>query len=174
VLDGVEGEVAVDLLDVPRVEGAGVRQLGTALMSLSGAPLRSALERRLDGALQLQLASAREGEAYEVWARVKVPAKAFTAALVESGREIAFRGATLLALPPHLAPPGWALYVKRVLEATPARAAGLREVDLVMELDGKPVPSAGVFEALGDPLSTLPAPLKVDAQGVPRTLRVAP
>jgi S1-C subfamily serine protease len=101
-------------------------------------------------------------------------ARAFTAALVESGRELSFRGATLYALPPHLAPAGGALYVQRVLEATPARAAGLREGDLVLELEGQPVPSAGIFEGLRGPLGQKPVALKVDAQGVPRTLRVSP
>ena len=145
-----------------------------AASALAGEALRAALERRLDGALQLQLSSVDTGSGHEAWARVRVQSRAFTAALVESGRELSFRGATLYALPPHLAPAGGALYVQRVLEATPARAAGLREGDLVLELEGQPVPSAGIFEGLRGPLGQKPVALKVDAQGVPRTLRVSP
>jgi hypothetical protein len=157
---------------VTGLKEAWTRRFGPG--ALTGGVLRAALERRLDGALQLQLASVKTDGGHEAWARVRVPAKAFTAAAVESGRELTFRGATLYALPPHLAPPSGALYVQRVLEATPARAAGLREGDLVLELDGKPLPSAGVFEALRAPLGPQPVTLKVDAQGVPRTLRVLP
>jgi S1-C subfamily serine protease len=141
---------------------------------LSGAALRTSLERRLGGALQLQVVKGRTAEGEVAWARVRVPRKDHAGAQAEAARVLSFRGATLAALPPQFGPPAGALYAAKVDDGTAARAAGLREGDLVLELDGRPVPSLTVLEKVAAETEGRPASMRVDAQGLPRTLKINP
>jgi serine/threonine protein kinase/anti-anti-sigma regulatory factor len=141
---------------------------------LTGTALRSALERRLGGALQLQVVQGKAQDGDVAWARVRVPRKDYGGAQADAGRVFTYRGATLAALPPQFGPPPGALYVVKVDEGTAGRAAGLREGDLVLELDGRPVPFLSLLEKVAAETEGRPASMRVDAQGLPRTLKVNP
>ncbi|MEN9796444.1 MAG: hypothetical protein RL653_140 [Pseudomonadota bacterium] len=149
-----------------------VRRFGGA--ASTGAALRAALERRLGGALQLQVVQGRTQAGEVAWARVRIPRKDYAGVHADAARWVSYRGATLAVLPPQFGPATGALYVVSVDEGTSSRAAGLREGDLVLELDGRPVPFLSTLEKVGAETEGRPASVRVDAQGLPRTLKINP
>ena len=86
------------------------------------------------------------------------------------------RGATVLATPPQWpgAPVGGALYVDLVGPGSAALSAGLREGDLIVEAQGRPVGSVAQFEAIAREVEGKALMLRVQAQGLTRQLRVGP
>lgn len=94
----------------------------------------------------------------------------------EASAQAEFRGATLVAAPPWWAsaPVEGALLVLGVEPRSPAVGAGLRTGDLVLELQGQPVGSVAKLGELAAGSKAQPVTLRVNAQGMTRTLKVGP
>jgi S1-C subfamily serine protease len=120
------------------------------------------------------LGEAPRRETSDTWVRLSVSKARFQAARADFARELTFRGATLSMIPPQLGPPAGALAVVSVATSSPAKAAGLREGDLMLELQGIATPTFSALEQAQATLVQQAVSVKIDAQGMTRSLRVGP
>lgn len=143
----------------------------------SGPDLAEAVRRRLGSAARLlERRSTSSTDGFEAWAQLELSASQLASARAVAAAEVEFRGATVVATPPwwSTAPLDGALYVLSVAPRSPAMGAGLREGDLVLELQGQSVGIVTQVEALAAGLQGQPVTLKINAQGVTRTLKIGP
>lgn len=143
----------------------------------AGAELAEATRWRLrSAAMAVERRSAPSAMGIEAWVQVDLSAREVAAVRREAAARLEFRGATLVAVPPWWsgAPVAGALYVLRVAPRSAAMGAGLREGDLVVELQAEPVGEVSALGFLAEGLKAQAVTLRVNAQGVTRTLKVAP
>ncbi len=160
---------------LPLAPSEGFRR-GLNTGTITAREVAAKLRQRLGAALELESQSGQTEAGLEAWVRLHLSAASLAAFKNEAAATATVRGATVTATPPQWpgAPGGGALYVDKVGAGSATLSAGLREGDLIVEAQGRPVGSVAQFEAIAREVEGKALMLRVQAQGLTRQLRVGP